>query len=297
MTTTIRAVVNDARRKEAAELARRHVSEAIRQAGVVALVQPALGRISFGKSVYGSVSINVGATWNGEIATVWIDRDPHPTEGSRRTRIMLADPFDAEGRPRPPASRKLEAFVTRIGDLQKRDARIAASGGDMFSPGPRHFRIHALVKRLIEYAGVSVDEICEIDRYPQGSQGVIELPNGLQIRRIWKGTPDDEKRTVTTIRAEARGSRIVVPEAVFDSGCPHPIEIKETAARLEVQICRMTVPDTLLTTLRGKDVSEVVSHPAFLGTGIRIVSARAEARGVVLNLASMVVPLSPVEQP
>lgn len=265
------------------------LSDIIHKQGVLAIVQPPHGRVSYGRTVYGSSSVNVAASTGGESGTtLWIDRDPHPFEGTRKVRITVSDAFDPDGAPRKATRDKVEGFVRRLANLQRRDEAIRSAGGDVCSPEPEHYRVHALVARLCDHAGIDRAELCNLDRYPQGSRSTKDTSLGKEVRTIYRH--DTDKRMTVQITAEARGDRIVMVDGTFGSGEPVPFRIVERATELTLQLFRLSIPDTVLTTMRGRMLGDAVKHPALEGLDLRIISAKVDD-GVVLRLPVSLVPL------
>lgn len=266
------------------------LNEIIRAQGVMAIVQSPYGRVSYGRTIYGSSSVNVAAATGGERGTMlWIDRDPHPFEGTRRVRISVGDAFDENGVAKPSARAKVEAFVERLAILQRRDEAVRLSGDDVGSPGAAHYRVHALVARLCDHVGVRREELCDLDRYPHGGRNTKDTSYGKEVRTIYRH--DENKRALVQVTAEARGDRIVVTEGSFGMADTVPFRIAERASDLTLQLFRLSLPDTVVTTLRGRMLGDVVKHPAIEGLDLRIISARKED-GVILKLPVSLVPLA-----
>lgn len=214
-------------------------------------------------------------TSNVEMDTILIERTAHPSEGVGPIRKAVRQAFQ-NTQLTPKAVSEIEAHLEERRALDLRDEALKEAGCDPRNPPPWSFIVHPLAAAMVKARGLDSGNLGRIHADRQVSGGIQTLicsDDGVSM----------------TLEGTARGMRaaLVVREAgrrtVYgDAGGKPFLATGED------------MPDSVLHSLVGKAIGDVLADRRFREQSARIVGVSSNDAGIqFLELERIVVPLAP----
>lgn len=204
-------------------------------------------------------------------------RNNHAFEGLGRSEHVVS-PSDMEG---DWLHDDIEHWLAPVITLLEGDAIMRSEGVDPMQPPLRHLTTHPVIRSVMRHSGVATHEFTTTSEKGKTSQ----TPNGMKMQRMQTPSRIDFDLEIRMRRVTA--ARIIV----YGRNTIHVVSRDDGG--VDIQVIDQAVPETLLISVVGRRLEEVIEHPALAHVGDAIVTAAVNTRTMNAGKSLFTVSIGP----
>lgn len=184
---------------------------------------------------------------------VTLNRAAHLSEG---TNYFQTGSFRMDD---PEVDRIFDGFIGEISELMCEDRDIRQAGGRPATPGAEHARIHPLVAHVLKKSGVGVEQVLGYKR-GAGRRPVRNL-YGIDMEQV---SLENEDAGIF-MSHHLRHRRVMCSVTAGMTGSGFYIRLVQEPSRLIMSLPGCIPPATIMNSIQGMMVGDVVVHPLLEG--------------------------------